>query len=67
MRYWEINVIGSHNLLKVMDKYNCKTLVFSSSATIYGDSEKTPTSEDAKIKPIKSLWEYKSSCRKITF
>ena len=34
--YWENNVAGSINLLKIMHKYKCKFLVFSSSATIYG-------------------------------
>ena len=29
------SVHGSINLLRVMDKYNCRTIVFSSSATIY--------------------------------
>ena len=67
MRYWEINVIGSHNLLKVMDKYNCKTLVFSSSATIYGDSEKIPTSEDAKIKPLNPYGNTKAAVEKLLF
>ena len=33
--YWENNVNGTINLLKIMDKYNCKNIVFSSSATVY--------------------------------
>ena len=33
--YWENNVTGSINLLKIMEKYNCKNIVFSSSATVY--------------------------------
>ena len=33
--YWENNVNGTINLLKVMDMYNCKNIVFSSSATVY--------------------------------
>ena len=35
-KYWDVNVIGSNNLIDVMVKHNCKTLIFSSSATIYG-------------------------------
>ena len=35
LTYWENNLIGTINLLKVMDKYNCKNIVFSSSATVY--------------------------------
>ena len=33
--YWENNVNGTINLLKIMEKYNCKNIVFSSSATVY--------------------------------
>ena len=35
LNYWENNVNGTINLLKIMNKYNCKNLVFSSSATVY--------------------------------
>ena len=34
--YWDVNVNGSHCLLKTMQTNRCKTLIFSSSATIYG-------------------------------
>ena len=34
-----------------MDKFGCKTLVFSSSASIYGNSEENPIKETAKIAP----------------
>ncbi len=33
--YWENNVTGTINLCKIMEKYNCKNLLFSSSATVY--------------------------------
>jgi len=33
--YWENNVEGTINLLKIMDKYKCYNIVFSSSATVY--------------------------------
>ena len=33
--YWDNNVNGTINLLKIMEKYNCKKIVFSSSATVY--------------------------------
>ena len=35
LKYWENNLNGTINLLKVMEKYNCKNIVFSSSATVY--------------------------------
>nr|GMD98185.1 bifunctional UDP-glucose 4-epimerase and UDP-xylose 4-epimerase 1 [Ipomoea batatas] len=41
-RYFDNNLIGSITLYSVMEKYNCKKLVFSSSATVYGQPEKIP-------------------------
>ena len=49
--YWDNNVSGSINLLKTMEKFGCKTLVFSSSASIYGNSEENPIKETARIAP----------------
>ncbi len=50
--YWENNVFGTHNLLKMMKKYNCKKIIFSSSATVYGDQYDAPISEEVSPKPI---------------
>ena len=36
LRYWDVNVCGSLALLSAMDCHGCHTLVFSSSATLYG-------------------------------
>ncbi len=52
LRYWDTNVNGSINLLKVMKKYDCRTIVFSSSATIYGVSSNQKLNEKTEIKPI---------------
>ncbi len=54
LNYWDQNVAGSITLLKVMKKYNCKTIVFSSSATVYGVSNKDKIDELSEIKPINS-------------
>ncbi|KAM7531243.1 hypothetical protein LguiB_034653 [Lonicera macranthoides] len=51
-RYFDNNLIGSINLYKVMDKYNCKKLVFSSSATVYGQPETIPCVEDFELKAV---------------
>jgi len=50
--YWDANVNSSINLLKVMAKYECKKIVFSSSATIYGQSKKLKIDENCILKPI---------------
>ena len=49
--YYDNNVIGSINLFEVMKQFNCKTIVFSSSATVYGDSHKIPIKESFPLSP----------------
>jgi len=49
--YWENNVMGSLNLFKTMESFNCRTLVFSSSASIYGISSGVPILENNLINP----------------
>lgn len=51
-KYWETNVGGTMNLIKIMDKFKCYRLVFSSSATIYGVSGIGKIKEDSEINPI---------------
>ena len=50
--YWDVNVNGSRCLLEVMQSQGCYTLIFSSSATIYGYPEAVPIPETAPISPI---------------
>lgn len=47
--YYRNNVVGTCNLLEVMKENNCKNIIFSSSATVYGLQEKQPISEDAVL------------------
>ena len=44
--YFNNNLTGTLNLIKTMDKYDVKSLVFSSSATVYGKPESVPIRED---------------------
>jgi UDP-glucose 4-epimerase len=46
IEYYNINVGGTFILVEVMRKFNCKTFVFSSSATVYGDPHTVPIKED---------------------
>ena len=46
LHYYKNNVTGTINLCEIMQKYNVKKLVFSSSATVYGDPHKVPITED---------------------
>lgn len=49
IEYYTNNISGALNLLDVMRKHNVKKFVFSSSATVYGNPEKIPLTEDCKI------------------
>ena len=44
--YYHNNITGTIILLEVMKKYNCKKIVFSSSATVYGLPKTVPITED---------------------
>ena len=52
LHYWDVNVCGSQNLLASMNEYECYSLVFSSSATIYGLCDSAPIAEDHNISPV---------------
>lgn len=52
LAYYNNNVIGSIILLDVMNKYNVKKIVFSSSATIYGVPKVVPIPETESSKSI---------------
>ncbi len=46
LEYYQNNLISTLNLIQVMREFNCKNLVFSSSATVYGQPKSVPISED---------------------
>lgn len=46
LEYYSNNIYGTLVLLKVMREYDCKRIVFSSSATVYGMNNKAPYTED---------------------
>ena len=45
LKYYNNNLISTITLLEVMNEYNCKKLVFSSSATVYGNPKTLPIKE----------------------
>ena len=47
--YYDNNLNGTLALVKVMTEFNCKNLVFSSSATVYGTPERLPLDETCRI------------------
>lgn len=49
LKYYENNISGTVALLKVMEKHNVKKIIFSSSATVYGDPERLPLDETCRL------------------
>ncbi len=50
--YWENNVVGTINLLKIMSKYDCNNFVFSSSATVYKAKSEKLLCENDICEPV---------------
>ncbi len=48
IEYYTNNISGALVVLDTMRKYNCKKFIFSSSATVYGDPEVIPITEECK-------------------
>jgi len=49
---FESNVLTTLHVLEAMRKNNISKIVFTSSSTVYGETEKLPIPEDAELKPI---------------
>lgn len=52
IQYYSNNVLGTVNLLEIMNEFNCHKIIFSSSATVYGIPVYLPCDEKHQIKPI---------------
>jgi UDP-glucose 4-epimerase len=51
IEYYDNNVVGTNVLLRALDRAGVRRLVFSSSATVYGDPEKVPIVESSRTGP----------------
>lgn len=49
LKYYENNISGTVALLQVMNRVDVKKIIFSSSATVYGDPEKLPLDENCRL------------------
>lgn len=65
LKYWENNVYGSICLFNVMSEFNCNTIVFSSSATVYGNSANYPITEESRKNPINPYGHTKAAIEEI--
>lgn len=63
--YFNVNVGGTLNLLSAMDKYDCKRLVYSSSATVYGAPDTIPIPESTPMNPHSPYGHTKQICEMI--
>ena len=48
LQYYDNNICGTMNLLEIMKKYDCRKIIFSSSATVYGQNN-YPVTEDSPV------------------
>ena len=52
LHYYEVNVGGSVALLKCMSAHGCNSIIFSSSATVYGEPQYLPYDESHPLAPV---------------
>jgi UDP-glucose 4-epimerase len=65
LEYYRNNVVGTLNLLDAMLGHGVTELIFSSSATVYGDPESSPITEDAAIHPSNPYGQTKAMIEQI--
>ena len=65
LRYWDINLVSTINLLKAMNAYNCINIVFSSSAAVYGLKDQKLITEESNLIPINPYGRTKLTIEKI--
>ncbi|ABB50376.1 UDP-galactose 4-epimerase [Prochlorococcus marinus str. MIT 9312] len=64
MEYWETNLLGTINLIRVMNSYSCFNFIFSSSASVYGKNSISPIKEFERIEPINPYGNTKATIEK---
>lgn len=65
LKYFDNNLIGIIALLEVMKEFNVKKIVFSTTAAVYGNPEKSPIAEGDRKEPINPYGESKLMMEKI--
>ena len=65
LKYWDNNLISTINLLKAMNINDCRNIVFSSSATIYGKVNKKLINEDDSFNPMNPYGQTKLSIERL--
>lgn len=57
--YFRSNVVKGIALLDIMLAHGCRSLIFSSSAALFGEPERTPIDEDHPVRPVNAYGESK--------
>jgi UDP-glucose 4-epimerase len=65
--YYDVNVSGTHVLLRALGRHGVRTIVFSSSATVYGDPQTLPIAESAPISPTNPYGRTKAAVEWLLF
>ena len=65
LRYYHNNLTGTFNLCSVMSKHGVKRIVFSSSATVYGQPKSVPIREDFPLRTFNPYGETKLMIERI--
>jgi len=65
LMYFDNNVYGTQVLLEVMNEYDVKNIVFSSTAATYGDQKIMPITEDTPTSPTNAYGETKLTMEKM--
>ena len=63
--YYENNIGGTENLLSAMKDNDCRKIVFSSSATVYGHPQYLPINELHSLNPVNPYGESKLKCEQL--
>lgn len=63
--YYNVNVIGTINILNMMIKYNVSNIIFSSSCSVYGNVSILPITKNTLINPISPYGMTKKMCEDI--
>jgi UDP-glucose 4-epimerase len=65
LEYYRVNVGGSVSLFQAMENVGCNKIVFSSSATVYGDPDQVPIVENHPLRPTNPYGQSKRYVEKI--
>lgn len=60
--YYDVNVSGTISLLRALNKVGCKRMIFSSSATVYGEPKYLPYDEQHPVNPLSAYGRTKMIC-----